>query len=247
MSDAFIKMIHDIDFLYGYIYECANLINNLYDYDNYDHLVIKLCSEFVLPIIYITKNEHIKVYNEHIKDTISTLERTKDIYSIYSYLMNICCEGYLKLSQDKYLERKKFIDNNMDITESAFAPMHDFLDLYKNCYGHYYCSCYYYHKKENRYIFPANEHKEFCEKIIKSYFDIEYIKFFYLLQKNIKLNKNKNIRNINVLIDIFMNLFDNSNIDCNKKIENKIYDLYNNIILNKFVTNNNDYLFSNYK
>ena len=35
-------MINDIDFSYGLIYECANLINNLYDYDNYDHLTIKL-------------------------------------------------------------------------------------------------------------------------------------------------------------------------------------------------------------
>ena len=147
MDNAFIKMIYYIDFLYGFIYQCANLINNLYDYDNYDHLVIKLCSEFVLPIINITKNEHIKECNEHIKYTISTLERTKDIYSICSYLMNICCERYFKLSQDEYLEIKKLINNNMDITESAFAPMHDFFDLYKKCYGHYYCSCYYYHKK----------------------------------------------------------------------------------------------------
>ena len=30
-------MINDIDILYGFIYECTNL----YDYDNYDHLVIK--------------------------------------------------------------------------------------------------------------------------------------------------------------------------------------------------------------
>ena len=37
MSDDF------IDFSYGFIYECANLINNLYHYD--DHLVIKLCSK----------------------------------------------------------------------------------------------------------------------------------------------------------------------------------------------------------
>ena len=36
-------------------------------------------------------------------------------------------------------------------------------------------------------------------------------KVFYLLQKESKLN----FRNINVLIDIFMNLYDNSNIDCN--------------------------------
>ena len=70
-------------------------------------------------------------------------------------------------------------------------------------------------RKKNRYIFPGNEHREFCEKIIKSYFNAEYIKFFYLLQKDIKLNKI--IYNINALIDIFMNLYDNSNIDCNKK------------------------------
>ena len=97
-------------------------------------------------------------------------------------------------------------------------------------------------------FFPGNEHKEFCEKIIKLYFNIEYTKIFYLLQKKIKLNKN--FRNINVLIDIIMNLCDNSNIDCNKKNENKLYDLYNNIVLNKFVHSNkykNIFLFDNYK
>ena len=135
MNDNFIKMINDIDFLYGFIYECTNLINNLYDYDNYDHLVIKLCSEFVMPIIDITKKEHIKEYNEHIKNIINNLESTKDIYSICSYLMNSCCKGYFKLSQDEYLEIKKFID----IIESALAPMNDYFDLYKKCYGHYYC------------------------------------------------------------------------------------------------------------
>ena len=36
------------------------LINNLYDYNNYDHLAIKLCREFIMPIINITKREHIK-------------------------------------------------------------------------------------------------------------------------------------------------------------------------------------------
>ena len=50
---------------------------------------------------------------------------------------------------------------------------------------------------------------------MKSYFNIYYIKFFCLLQKNIKLNKS--IYNISFLINIFMNLYDNSNIDCNKK------------------------------
>ena len=97
MSNDFIKMINNIDFLYRFIYECANLINNLYNYDNYHHLAIKLCSKFVMPIINITKKEHIKEYNEHIKDIIDNLESTKDIYSIYSYLVNICCERYFKL------------------------------------------------------------------------------------------------------------------------------------------------------
>ena len=101
MIDDFIKMINKIDFSYGFIYECANLINNLYDYDNYDHLTIKLCSEFIMAIINISKKEHIKEYNEHIKNKIDNLKSTKDIYSISSYLMNICCEGYFKLSQDE--------------------------------------------------------------------------------------------------------------------------------------------------
>ena len=224
MSDDFIKMINNIDYLYGFIYECANLINNLYDYGNYDHLVIKLYSEFVIPIINITKKEHIKEYNEHIKDTINALEHNKDIFSICSYLIKICCERYFKLLQDEHLKIKTFIDNNMDIIESALASIHDYFDLYKKCYGHYYCSCCNYHKKKVRYIFPGNEHKEFCEKIMKLYFNIEYTKFFYLLQKEIKLNKN--ICNINALIDIFMNLFDNSNIDCNKKKQKIKYLIY---------------------
>ena len=115
MSHDFIKMIDNIDFLYGLIYECTILINNLYDYNNYDHLAIKLCSEFIMPIINITKKEHMKEYNEHIKNIIDNLESTKDIHSICLYLMNICCEGYFKLSQDEYLEIKKLIDNNIDI------------------------------------------------------------------------------------------------------------------------------------
>ena len=36
-----------------------------------------------------------------------------------------------------------------------------------------------------------------------------------------------------------MNLYDNNNIDCNKK--NKLYDLYNNIVLNKFVHSNKQF------
>ena len=66
MIHDFIKVIDNIDFLYGFIYECANLINNLYDYDNYDHLAIKLRSKFIMPIINITKKEHIKEYISNI-------------------------------------------------------------------------------------------------------------------------------------------------------------------------------------
>ena len=63
MSDDFIEMINDIDLLCGFIYECNDLVNNLYNHNNYDHLAIKLYSNFVLPIIDVTKNEHIKEYN----------------------------------------------------------------------------------------------------------------------------------------------------------------------------------------
>ena len=235
MRDDFIKMISNIDFLYGFIYECANLINNLYDYDNYDHLDIKLCSEFFMPIINITKKEHIKEYNKYIKDTISALEHNKDIFSICSYLMNICCERYFKLSRDEYLEIKKSIDNNIDIIESALEPMYDYFDLHKKCYNHYYCSCYNYHTKKVNYNFPGNVHKEFCEKIVKLCFNIEYTKILCnLLQKEIKLNKN--IRNINVLIDIFTNLYDNSNIDCNKKIKiNYMVCIIRLFLINSFI------------
>ena len=34
MRDTFIDMIINIDFLYGFIYECTNLINNLYKHNN---------------------------------------------------------------------------------------------------------------------------------------------------------------------------------------------------------------------
>ena len=51
MSNTFIGMIRNIDLLYGFIYECTNLINNLYEHNNYGHLVKQLCNKFVLPII----------------------------------------------------------------------------------------------------------------------------------------------------------------------------------------------------
>ena len=47
LSDTFIGIFCNIDSLYGFIYECTDLIYNLYNHNNYDHLVIKLCNEFV--------------------------------------------------------------------------------------------------------------------------------------------------------------------------------------------------------
>ena len=85
MSNDFIEMINDIDFSYGFIYECADLVNNLYDHNNYDHLVIKLYGNFVLPIINSTNDEHIKEYNDPVKNN-------KYINRNCSYLMDICYE-----------------------------------------------------------------------------------------------------------------------------------------------------------
>ena len=141
------------------------LINNVYYYNNYDQLAIKLCSEFIMPIIIITKKEHIKECNEHIKSIIDNLESTKDIYSICLYLRNICCEEYFKLSQDEYLEIKKFIDNNIDIIESTLAPMNDYFDSCKKCYSHYYYSCYYYHEKRLYVFFLRIDIKNFKKKL----------------------------------------------------------------------------------
>ena len=60
-------MISDTDFSYGVIDEHAVLVNNLYDNYNYN-LAIELYYNFVLPIINITKDEHIKEYNKHVEN-----------------------------------------------------------------------------------------------------------------------------------------------------------------------------------
>ena len=103
MSDDFTEMINDIDLLYGFIYECNDLVNNLYNHNNYGHLAIKLYSNFVLPVINITKKEHIKEYNEHVNDS-------KYINRNCLYLMNICYERYFKLSKDEYSKIKIYIN-----------------------------------------------------------------------------------------------------------------------------------------
>ena len=100
MKDTFIEMIYNIDFLYGFIYECTDLINNLYNQNDHNHLVIKLCDKFIFPMINITKNEHIKEYNTYIKNA-------KNINNICSYLMDICSEEYFELSKNEYLKIKE--------------------------------------------------------------------------------------------------------------------------------------------
>ena len=226
MSDDFIKMINDIDFSYGFIYVCADLVNNLYDHYNYDHLAIKLYRNFVLPIINITKDEHIKEYNEHVKDS-------KYINRNCSYLMDICFERYFELSKDEYSKIKKIIDNNIDTFESILAPIHDFIDLYKKSYNNYryYPFNFNFIKNYDKCVCIIGKYSEFCEKdnyvlkrIIISYFNVEYINFFYILQKVTKLG----ISNVNshILIDIFINLYKNSNKDCNEKVKSKICDNY---------------------
>ena len=115
------------------------------------------------------------------------------------------------------------------------APIHDFIDLYKKCYHNYcYCPCSCHClKRYSECVCDNVNYKEFCEEsnfilksIAKSYFNVEYIKFFYLLQKNIKLNTS-NIHS-DILVNMFISLSDNSNTDCNEKVKSKIYDLYQN-------------------
>ena len=157
ISDTFIEMIRNIDFLYEFIY--ADLINNFYKHNNYDHLVIKLYNEFVLPIIDITKNEHMKEYDTYVEDA-------ENIDNVCSYLMNICSERYFKLSQDKYSKIKKFMDNNIDSVETILAPIHKFFDLSKKCYnGYCYCPCNCHYKKNNKkFVCLTNKYREFCEE-----------------------------------------------------------------------------------
>ena len=234
MSHDFIEMINDIDFSYGFIYEYADLVNNLYDHYNYDHLAIKLYCNFVLPIINITKDKHIREYNEHVKNS-------KYINRNCSYLIDICYGRYFKLSKDEYSKIKKFVDDNIDTFESMLAPIHDSIGLYKKCYNNYcYCPCSCHClKRYSECVCDNSKYKKFCEEnnfilksIAKSYFNVEYIKFFYLLQKVFKLNTS-NIHS-DILVNMFVNLYDNSNIDCNEKVKSKIYDLYQNFVLENY-------------
>ena len=110
-----------------------------------------------MPIINITKNEHINEYNTHIKDT-------KDVDSICSYLINICSERCFKLSQDEYLKIREFIDNNIDTVEAILTSMHEFFDLSKKCYDSYYyypCNCH--RKKNKKCVCLTDKYIEFCE------------------------------------------------------------------------------------
>ena len=139
------------------------------------------------------------------------------VYVFLSYLIDICYKRYFKLSKGKYSKIKKFKDDNIDTFESMLAPIHDSIDLYKKYYNNYcYCPCSCHClKRYSECVCDNSKYKAFCEEnnfilkcIAKSYFNVEHIKFFYLLQKNFKLNT----RNIH-----------------NEKVKSKIYDLYQNL------------------
>ena len=159
MNDTFISMLRDIDLLYGFIHECTYLINNLYEHNNYGHLVLELCDKFILPIINNTKDEHKKDYNIHVK-------YTKNVDNICLYLMYICGEKYFKLTRDEYLKIKKFVDNNIDTVEAILAPTHEFFDLSKKCYDSYcYCPCNCHCKQNNRKcVCLTDKYIEFCKE-----------------------------------------------------------------------------------
>ena len=74
----------------------------------------------------------------------------------------------------------------------------------------------------------CEENNFILKSIAKPYFNLEYITFFYLLQKVIKLNTS-NIHS-NILKNMFINLYYNSNINCNEKVKRKINDLYREIM-----------------
>ena len=146
-------------------------------------------------------------------------------------------EKYFELPKGEYSKIKTFIDNNIDTFESILAPIHSLIDLYKKSYNNYcyYPYNYYCIKNYNECICIIGKYSEFCEKcnyIFKKItvlcFNVEYLKFFYLLQKVTK----SGISNINshILINMFINLYDNSNIDCNEKVKSKIYDLYQHYV-----------------
>ena len=132
--------------------------------------------------------------------------------------------------------------------EAILAPMHELFDLSKKCYDSYcYCPCNCHCKQNNRKcICLTDKYIEFCKedsiivkKTTKSYLNVEYIIYLYLLQKaadqiiSKKLNlydENKCTREIDILINMFIILYNNSNIDCNKKVESKIYSLYQHYV-----------------
>ena len=188
-----------------------------------------------MPIINITKDEHLKEYNEHV-------ENIKHIKNNCSYLMDICFERYFELSRNEYSKIKKFIDNNIDTFESIFAPTHSFADLYRYYAFDFHSIFGPNHsfvninrrsiKNYNKYVDSYDKYVCIIERnsydlknsyglkiIAKSYFDIYYIKFSCLLKKVTK----SNISNINrrILEKISINLYNNSNINCMKKLKIK--------------------------
>ena len=102
--------------------------------------------------------------------------------------MDICFERYFELSRDEYSKIKKFTDNNIENFEFIFAPIHSFVDLYRYCPFNFHSI-----KNYDECVCIIERDNYGLKNIAKSYFNVEYIKFFYLLQKVTKLS----ISNIN--------------------------------------------------
>ena len=101
--------------------------------------------------------------------------------------------------------------------------MHDYINLYKKCYNNYcYCPCSCHClKRYSEFVCDNGKYRKFCEEnniilksIAKSYFNVEYIKVSYLLQKVIKLDTS------NIYSHILVNI---------KQYNEHIKDIINNL------------------
>ena len=114
-DNYFLKVFCNVDFEYVFIIKCMCLINFASKIDKINNLALKLHSKFVEPIFNIVK------------------DRTKQHTSDDIYFDAFYCD----FSKDKRLKIKKTINNNINIFETVFTPMHKIIDQVK----YYYCMC----------------------------------------------------------------------------------------------------------
>ena len=177
----FLKVFCNVDFNYIIICKYMPLINLVSEIDKTTNLAIKLHVKFIEPIFNIVKDKirhHISIDNDF-----------DDFYNNFS--------------KEERLKMKKFINNNIDIFEIVFTPMHKFINQVR----HYHCMCNY----------PCNCKKK-CEchnnvyccktkydlrRILFFYDDLENLKYLYLLQRCIINNKYHHWNKLDTIRDIF--------------------------------------------